>query len=165
MNPVVRASGEGKNILCVRARGDCKAIRHAPFVVAFHCCSCSGIVQMDSGGVRRGEWNRKRLGGREEEKKKRSTELSIEYYFKPTLRYSFSGLYIDFYRRNRNIAAAALIKRDPPPPPPPPPLIDSSLFSLFSSYNLVSFLNCCSKREIYPLSLVQKFYGFKAFRN
>lgn len=41
---------EKKNILCVRAWGDCKAIRHAPFVVAFHCCSRSGIVQTDSGG-------------------------------------------------------------------------------------------------------------------
>lgn len=48
---IMNSVGWGKkNILCVRAWGDCKAIRHAPFVVAFHCCSRSGIVQTDSGG-------------------------------------------------------------------------------------------------------------------
>lgn len=63
-----------KNILCVRAWGDCKAIRHAPFVVAFHCCSCSGIVQMDSGGVRARRMKQEEIGWkrRGEEKKHRA---------------------------------------------------------------------------------------------
>lgn len=63
MNSVVRAP-RGKNILCVRAGGDCKAIRHAPFLVAFYCCSRSGIVQMDSGGTTTQKTEQDRDGAR-----------------------------------------------------------------------------------------------------
>lgn len=59
-----RSRGRRKNILCVRAGGDCKAIRHAPFVVAFYCCSRSGIVRTGwPGAERRGKRGNGEGGG------------------------------------------------------------------------------------------------------